>query len=520
MNWEEMCKSVGFSDRDSRHLQALQSHAEEPFGDLVGTFLDAILSESTATGPEASLLREQVTETLGRLLGEMLQGPHDLTYYQRRQEVARAYSRLNIPPRRLFFAASRLRDSLSSLAIRAMPTQQAWETVRAVNRIIDLDLTVITTTYMRIHEAQQLRSLQDLIVRNMPVTVLSLDATGRVTAATRPSARLFGQGAQVGLFYEDFLPTSLIEAADLPTKVGQALSTGEEVSIPRIVMGHGPDARHFRIQVVPLEHEIARILLHIEELTEVVRAEARIQQAESLARIGALAGTMAHVFRNPLTAIYSSLQVISTSFDPTDRRWAIMEKLHEQVTRMDRIISDLLQYARPAEPRILPVDLETVARDAIRATRVEATLTLAHADPPPPQGTWAKADPELTTWIVSHLLQNARDACAGGPIWVHVGPGPEIRVQDSGPGVAPDLVERLFTPFVTTKARGTGLGLAICRKLAEAMSGTLALEPSRVYVPNGPFQDGSAPGACFRLALPSEISRDRASPAGNEARTG
>jgi signal transduction histidine kinase len=443
---------------------------------------------------------------------ELLRGPHDDAYWERRQDIARRYAQLGLPHWQIFSAAARLSDSLTEVVFGAqangtLTPRDACACLQALNRAMSLEQAVFNITYHRTREARKLRTLQDVIVTNMPVTVLCLDADGEVMAATRPSARLFGDQARAGQRFDAFLPPALVEAADLPSHIGRALATRSEVTIQRIQLGHPPNLRYLRINIVPLEHPLAHVLLHVEELTDVLEAEARAQQAESLARIGALAANVAHEIRNPLAAISLTLQVIARSFDEADRRRGIMDKVESQVHRLDRLVTDLLDYARPPEPELCPVDLVRAAEESVALSGTRATLL--DRDP-----STVMADQHLLQAALVNLLQNARDAAGEhGVVEIRVGPGPQVAVVDDGPGIAPEIRPRLFSPFVTSKARGTGLGLAISRKLVESQHGTLELADKALHM------HGQGPGACFVIKL-SAAPTGRASPGGSARRSG
>jgi signal transduction histidine kinase len=243
---------------------------------------------------------------------------------------------------------------------------------------------------------------------------------------------------------------------------------------------------------------------------DAVQAESRALQSEALARIGSLAANVAHEIRNPLTAISATLQVIGASLDASDRRKPILTKVQEQVLRLDRLVSDLLGYARPVEPQSRRVGLGSVVREALAQAGVPARLLEA-------ESVEVVADPQLVQQIIVNLLQNARDAAGGeGQIEVRVGPGPAIEIADDGPGVSVEVTAKLFEPFVTTKMRGTGLGLAISRKLAESMGGALAWDPRR----GQGCAPGRGPGALFRLTLPPSPPRGGASPGDTAAHSG
>ena len=510
---QELLSHPGLVSEDSLHLAALARLAGSRLPAVGRNFHDDIM------GLEGShlLYRDaEDTQNFRELLRswpqEMLRGPHDDDYWERRQDIARSYAQLGLPHWQIFTASANLLDSLTEVvfgaqAKGALRAREACSTVQALNRVMSLEQAVFNITYHRTREDRKLRTLQDVIVTNMPVTVLCLDADGEVMAATRPSARLFGDKARTGQRFDAFLPAELVEAADLPSHIGRALATRCEVTIPRIQLGQPPDIRQLRINIVPLEHPLAHVLLHVEELTDVLQAEARAQQAESLARIGALAANVAHEIRNPLAAISLTLQVIARSFDEHDRRRAIMDKVEAQVYRLDRLVTDLLDYARPPEPQMQAVDLARVAEEAISLANTRAQLLDRDA-------VTVMADPQLLQAALINLLQNAKDAAGEhGLVEVRLGPGPRITVVDDGPGIAPEILPELFSPFVTSKARGTGLGLAISRKLVESQQGTLTLEPQ------APRQHGAGPGAYFTISL-CAAPASRASRDDNEGHTG
>ncbi|MEL6349626.1 MAG: ATP-binding protein, partial [Myxococcota bacterium] len=385
---------------------------------------------------------------------------------------------------------------------------------QAIGRITDLELGVMCGTYMEVHEQRELQSLQDLIIQNMPITVLCLDNHGRVTSATRPTAAdMLTDIRPLRAHYTDFLSSELREAADFSTHLAEAVATDEIVTIPRVVIGDGFEARYFRVTLLPLQHELARVLVHIEELTDVVQAQSRAQQAENLARLGSLAANVAHEIRNPLSAISATLQVIGSSLSQDDRRKKIISKVNGQVLRLDRLVTDLLGYARPVRARLNPTDLVELCREAAAQSSTSPVIDVADTVDGPLR---VKADSQYVQQILVNLLQNARDAAGDdGTVWLRVGPGPVVEVADSGSGIDPMIADRLFEPFVTTKTRGTGLGLAISRKLAESMSGALTLLPSNTTPTSG---------ARFQLTL-RPAKRDahpsgHTSPDGIEARTG
>ncbi|MCP3956923.1 MAG: HAMP domain-containing histidine kinase [bacterium] len=207
-------------------------------------------------------------------------------------------------------------------------------------------------------------------------------------------------------------------------------------------------------------------LLTRRELAEAGAAQRR--KLEGLARAGA---GLAHQLRTPLATIKGSCQLLleGTSGDAGERRLRVAL---EQSERMERLLGQLLDYARPPEPEPAAVDLAAVARELeVRDPRVAADLAAGLA---------ARVDPEHLRQILDNLVANAL-AVSPDDSTVEIGAAArdrslDLRIGDRGPGPGNDP-ESLFEPYVTRRADGTGLGLPIARALAEANDGTLILTP-------------------------------------------
>lgn len=464
-----MMTYVGFNEADQALLRAFAPCAEPHLGGITDRFYDRVLSNETARNvfeDEAQVNR--LKQTLVVWCRELLNGPWDAAYHDRRVRIGHRHVQTGLPSRFMFTAMNGIRSDLCRIARSEAGLGDATSeaTCEAINRITDLDLAVMCGTFMDTRQQGALRTLQDLIVQNMPVTVLCLDQDMRVTSSTRMSG-----GSALGRHVNEVLQPGLIHHVNLDAAFKRVRATGNELTMPRVVVGK----RHFRLTMVPIEHDLATVLLHIEEFTDVVDAQARAAQAESLARLGSLAANVAHEIRNPLAAISATLQVIGRSFDPTDRRAPILRKVNDQVFRLDRLVTDLLGYARPAEADFSLLELDSLAREAITESGVQAELQSEGAS-------LCQGDQGYAVQVLVNLIQNARDA--GGQVTVRVS-GSTVEVQDDGAGVSPKVRPRLFDPFVTSKAKGTGLGLAICKKLCTAMGATIALEdkpPTRFVV--------------------------------------
>lgn len=482
--YDEMKSWIDFEAQDQALLRALWSHVRPHRDALADRYYERLFAYPSG----ADLVQDE--EQAGRVKGmlrswveEMLCGPWDLEYYERRGAAGRMHVEVGVAPRCVFAAMTGMREGLCAIA-RSNPDADA--TFASVGKATDLDLAIMTGTYVESRESAQMASLQELIVSHMPVTVLLLDSDGVVTAATRPDTRLFGDVPAVGHRYLDALPRALVEAAELESQMERALATGHEITITRVDVAMPGGDRNFRVSIVPLDHPQARVLLHLEELTDAIRAESRLARAESLAQLGELSAAVAHELRNPLAGISGAIQVIARSLPDDDRRKAVMTKVEDQVRRLNMLVTDLLDFARPPQVNLVPVQLDEIAgvvAELVQRQHPGVTLRVEG------QGV-ASGDRNLLHQVLLHLILNAVQALEGvGEVRVDVGPG-FVRVNDAGPGIPPELLRRVFDPFFTTRTRGTGLGLAICQKLVTAMGG-------RLLITTGPL-----PGAALVVELP------------------
>ena len=225
---------------------------------------------------------------------------------------------------------------------------------------------------------------------------------------------------------------------------------------------------------------------------EAASMAARAARAERLAGLGRVAAGVAHEIRNPIAA--ARLQGENALAGDDARRHEAIGDMLEQIDRLDGLVGELLAMTQRVEPKPVQVDLETflaehIARHKETAAAKALTVTV-QADG------YATFDPAVIGRILDNLLTNAiRHAPERGAVSLKAAKASDLltlTVADTGPGVAPEVAERMFEPFVTGRPDGTGLGLAIARELADAHGGRLLLvNPS-----------GATSGAVFMLELP------------------
>jgi signal transduction histidine kinase len=244
-----------------------------------------------------------------------------------------------------------------------------------------------------------------------------------------------------------------------------------------------------------LHRQMQGVLAEIERVIEQLQQREReVLRAEQLAAVGQVAAGVAHELRNPLTSVK---MLVQTALENHSENGLPQEDLHlmeHEIRRMELCIQMFLDFARPPRSERRRADLVQVVRRALalvegRARRQKVILT---ADLPA-KTIYLMIDPEQIHQVVLNLLLNALDALPRGGtahLEVLVGKDIEVRLSDTGPGIAARIRDRLFEPFVSSKETGIGLGLSICKRLIEAHGGTIRGEND----PEG--------GALFSFTLP------------------
>ena len=236
--------------------------------------------------------------------------------------------------------------------------------------------------------------------------------------------------------------------------------------------------------------EMGQLAVRFNEMTaELGKArllEAQLQQAEKSAVVGRLGSAIAHEIRNPLNYINLTLDHLRAKFAPADaENREIFERLTSQlkseVARINRQISDFLSYSRPLKMNSQPTDIVRVVEDSMRIVEAQATeqnvntSIIMRGDVEKIAG-----DAEHLRSVFNNLFVNAVQAmCDDGKLTATIEPAGDfvkIIVTDTGDGIAPDNLGKIFEPYFSTKETGTGLGLAIVKKIVEDHNGTITVE--------------------------------------------
>jgi two-component system sensor histidine kinase HydH len=292
------------------------------------------------------------------------------------------------------------------------------------------------------------------------------------------------------------------------------LGTGEEVyslTMPFHVPSGGPATAsgtgqpRFRILRLALHTAPARQIVHhaliqvalvgvmvvvllglsvwqIRTLRRHLQLQNEVARQERLAALGGMAAVLAHEIRNPLGAIKGLAQFLGEKQTADPPQVEMTQTIAQEATRLERLVNDLLTYARPRPPDRQPTDVSIVLGEVLRSVKpaAEAAGVTCRLDVPeevPPTA----ADPEQLKQLFGNLALNALQAIPKGGRLTFVVRSPdgkggprravEVAVDDTGEGIPEADLPRVFEPFYTTRTKGTGLGLAICKQIAEAHGG-------------------------------------------------
>ncbi|MGH9847570.1 MAG: two-component system sensor histidine kinase NtrB, partial [Blastocatellia bacterium] len=353
----------------------------------------------------------------------------------------------------------------------------------------------------------RLKEFNENIVESINVGVLVVNLAGRVTNWNTALEEIYGLRRQQAIgqrITEVFQPDMLHGLLDLMSR--NELHKGEPVNVYKF-RARSADGRDLtlNISLASLQSKSAETegtLVAIEDVTERMMLEEQLQQTDKLSSIGLLAAGVAHEVNTPLTGISSYSQMLMQQMPDSDPRHQLLEKIHRQTSRASSIVNNLLNFSRVSDARFAPVDLNRVLDDTIqlldaqlRNTEIEVVRNYA-GDLPRPAGHAAKLQQ-----VFMNLILNARDAMPrGGRLEIATEfDDAEVAIcfRDSGAGIAPEHLAKIYDPFFTTKqiGKGTGLGLAVSYGIIRDHGGHIAVE------------SGPEAGTLFRITLPLATAR-------------
>ncbi len=359
----------------------------------------------------------------------------------------------------------------------------------------------------RATELARLKEFNENIIESISVGVMVLNLRGRITNWNGALEQIYGLKREEAIdrrITEVFQSEMLRALRDLMER--SEWRRGEPANIYKF-RARSADGRDLtlNISLAALQTKTAEIegsLVAIEDVTARVGLEEQLQQSDKLSSIGLLAAGVAHEVNTPLAGISSYSQMLMQQIPDTDPRHQLLEKIHRQTSRASSIVNNLLNFSRVTEARYAPVDLNRVIDDTIqlldaqlRNTEIEVVRRYADGLP------LAFGDGPKLQQVLMNLIINARDAMPqGGTLEISTEWDEDsvvIAVRDTGLGIAPEHLAKIYDPFFTTKqiGKGTGLGLAVSYGIIRDHGGHIDVESK------------PGEGARFQITLPLAVTR-------------
>jgi PAS domain S-box-containing protein len=314
--------------------------------------------------------------------------------------------------------------------------------------------------------------------------IIVIDVHGRIEAFNPAAERLFGltESEVLGRNVNMLMPSPYKEEHD--TYISRYLATGRPkiIGIGREVTGLRKDGTTF-----PLHLSVGQVTIAgerkftgiVHDLSARVRMEEQIREQMSLAKLGEMAAVVAHEVKNPLAGIRGAIQVFTSRMAKESAEATILTEIVNRIDALDRMMKELLLFARPPKPNRTPTDVAPLVAATANLLRQDPSLRHVEIEvngsaPPVP------ADAEMLKIVFQNLLLNGAHAMQGrGRIRVAVDTIDsmcQIAFSDAGPGIPADVRDKIFTPFFTTKSRGSGLGLPTAKRLVEAHNGQIVID--------------------------------------------
>ena len=325
-------------------------------------------------------------------------------------------------------------------------------------------------------------AFSDNLVENMPMGLLAIDRDGRIASFNQTAESVLQRSSQQVLWkkFRNVLPRQMWDPIDqLKTKKRVIV---KEINCP--VMGE----KTIPLEVIAsfLEDEEGAFLGHVilfRDLSEIRHLQREVERSQRLASVGKLAAGIAHEIRNPLSSIKGFATYFKERYRdvPEDQKTA--DIMIQEVERLNRVIGQLLEFARPMSIKKKPTTLGALVQDSIKMIEGDAHRKgiEVHVKRIPHMGD-VSIDADRMKQVFLNVYLNALESMEGGGILsVEVHPDDSannigIIISDTGTGIKDEDVPHIFDPYFTTKSSGTGLGLAIVHKIIESHGGTVRVQ--------------------------------------------
>jgi PAS domain S-box-containing protein len=320
------------------------------------------------------------------------------------------------------------------------------------------------------------------IIASMTSGLMVVDEQGIVRTLNPAGRKLLGlPDADWNSNFREVLSSAL----PLAEVVAECLTSGRPIMRRAVQMrAYSGVTSHLGVTASPIRGEAGRshgAICLFTDLSDVVELEDQLRLKDSLARLGEMTAGIAHEFRNGLATIHGYARLLNLERLPEDFR-PYLQGIRDETEALGQVVTKFLNFARPTELTLTPVDMASIAGRAAEEIRGEAS---ARGGSVTVRGEFGRVegDEVLLRQAFSNLCRNAIEACIDAKVPPQVviegAPDPaqeqlRITVSDNGPGLAASVAPRMFRPFFTTKPHGTGLGLALVQKIVVTHNGRVS----------------------------------------------
>ncbi len=325
-------------------------------------------------------------------------------------------------------------------------------------------------------QLSRVQTFSDTIVEKMPAGLLATDEQERIVSLNPAAARILNLSheAAAGKQARDLLPEELRGfITDCRTAVEKEIEccpADRPVSL--------------QVSVSALRDEKERLLGHIlllKDLSEIRTLRRQIARNQRMATVGSLAAGVAHEIRNPLSSIKGFATYFRERYQSVPEDQKIADIMIQEVDRLNRVVGQLLDFSRPLSLSRKPVHIRNLISDSLALVRQKAEeKNIAISMDVVPENITARIDPDQIRQVLLNLYLNALEAMdSGSRLSVSAKKDSnmlQIRIQDTGCGILPEHLSRIFDPYFTTRSSGAGLGLAIVHNIVEAHEGRIEVE--------------------------------------------